>query len=152
MNILVIHGPNLHLLGKREPGVYGNTTLKTLNALIKKHAAARGAKVRCFQSNCEGAIIDLLTANASWADMLVINPAAYTHYSYAIRDAIKALDLRAVEVHLSDISKREPFRKISVIKPVCVRQIKGLGPDSYLSAIDFCLSPKIAGKADFKTT
>jgi 3-dehydroquinate dehydratase-2 len=139
MNILVIHGPNLHLLGTREPGVYGKTTLKALNILIKNHAAARGAKVRCFQSNCEGAIIDLLTANAAWSDWLIINPAAYTHYSYAIRDAIKALDLRAVEVHLSDISRREPFRKISVIKPVCVKQIKGFGPGSYLKAIDFCL-------------
>ncbi|MCX5785506.1 MAG: 3-dehydroquinate dehydratase [Elusimicrobia bacterium] len=144
MNILVIHGPNLHLLGKREPGVYGKTTLKTLNALIKKHATARGAKVRCFQSNCEGAIIDLLTANAAWADMLVINPAAYTHYSYAIRDAIKALALSAVEVHLSDISKREPFRKISVIKPVCIKQLTGFGSGSYLKAIDFCLAS--AGK------
>jgi len=139
MNILVIHGPNLHLLGTREPGVYGKAALKTINALIRKHAAARGAKVRCFQSNCEGTIIDLLTANAAWADMLVINPAAYTHYSYAIRDAIKAVGLKAVEVHLSDISKREPFRRISVIKPVCVKQIAGFGPGSYLKAIDFCL-------------
>ena len=139
MNILVIHGPNLHWLGKREPAAYGHTTLKTLNALIKKHSAARGAKVRCFQSNCEGAIIDLLTANSAWADALIINPAAYTHYSYAIRDAIKASGLSAVEVHLSDISKREPFRKVSVIKPVCVTQIKGLGADSYLSAIDFAV-------------
>ncbi|HAH32886.1 MAG TPA: 3-dehydroquinate dehydratase [Elusimicrobia bacterium] len=144
MNLLVIHGPNLHLLGKREPGIYGRITLKALNALIKNHAAARGVKTRCFQSNCEGAIIDLLTANAAWTDALIINPAAYTHYSYAIRDAIKALEMFAVEIHLSDISKREPFRKISVIKPVCVKQIKGFGADSYLKAIDFCLAA--AGK------
>ena len=149
MNILVIHGPNLHLLGKREPGVYGRITLKTLNALIKNHAAAHGAKVRCFQSNCEGTIIDLMTANSAWAGALVINPAAYTHYSYAIRDAIKALGLSAVEVHLSDISKREPFRKNSVINDVCVKRIKGFGPASYLKAIDFCLS--MGGKNGKKT-
>jgi 3-dehydroquinate dehydratase-2 len=140
MNILVIHGPNLHLLGKREPGVYGALTLKALNALIKTHAAARGAKIRSFQSNCEGGIIDLLTANAAWANTLIINPGAYTHYSYAIRDAIKGLGLRAVEVHLSDIARREPFRKRSVIKAVCVKQIKGFGPASYTRAIDLLLA------------
>lgn len=137
MNILVIHGPNLHLLGKRQPELYGAETLAQLNARIKKHAAALGIKVRIFQSNCEGAIIDLLTAQAAWADALVINPAAYTHYSYAIRDAIEGLALPAVEVHLSDISKREPFRKVSVIKPVCLAQFKGGGAASYLKALDY---------------
>lgn len=137
MNILVIHGPNLHLLGKRQPDIYGAETLAQLNARIKKHAAGLGVKVRAFQSNCEGAIIDLLTANAAWADALVINPAAYTHYSYAIRDAIEGLSLPAVEVHLSDISKREPFRRVSVIKPVCLAQFKGNGYASYLKALDF---------------
>ena len=139
MNILVIHGPNLHLLGIRTPEVYGRTTLKRLNALLKTRASALGAKLRCFQSNCEGGIIDLLTAHAPWADALVINPAAYTHYSYAIRDAIEALRLPAVEVHLTDISKREPFRKISVIKPVCAAQFKGEGPASYLKALEYCV-------------
>ena len=138
MNILVIHGPNLNFLGKREPEIYGRLTLKKLNILIKKHAASKKAKVRIFQSNCEGRIIDLIAANMDWADWLVINPAAYTHYSYAIRDAIKASGIPAVEVHLSDISKREDFRKISVIKAVCVKQIKGLGHNSYIKAIDFC--------------
>ncbi len=137
MNILVIHGPNLHLLGKRQPEIYGAETLAQLNCRIKKRAAALGVKVRIFQSNCEGAIIDLLTAHAAWADALVINPAAYTHYSYAIRDAIAALALPAVEVHLSDISKREPFRKVSVIKPVCLAQFKGGGAASYLKALDY---------------
>lgn len=137
MNILVIHGPNLHLLGKRQPEIYGSETLAQLNARIKRHAAALGLKVRIFQSNCEGAIIDLLTAQAGWADALVINPAAYTHYSYAIRDAIEGLGLAAVEVHLSDISKREPFRKVSVIKPVCLAQFKGGGAASYLKALDY---------------
>lgn len=142
MNILVIHGPNLHLLGRREPEIYGKATLAELNAGIKKHAAGLGLKVRAFQSNSEGKIIDLLTANSAWADALVINPAAYTHYSYAIRDAIAALGLPAVEVHLSDISKREPFRKISVIKPVCRAQFKGEGPLSYFKALDLCAKLK----------
>ncbi len=137
MNILVIHGPNLHLLGKRQPEIYGKETLAQLNARLKKRAAALGVKLRICQSNCEGAIIDLLTRHAPWADALLINPAAYTHYSYAIRDAIAALDLPAVEVHLSDISKREPFRKISVIKPVCLAQFKGEGHLSYLKALEY---------------
>ena len=137
MNILVIHGPNLHLLSKRQPEIYGGETLAQLNARIKKHAASLGVKVRIFQSNGEGTIIDLLTEHAAWADALVINPAAYTHYSYAIRDAIEGLALPAVEVHLSDISKREPFRKISVIKPVCLAQFKGGGAASYLKALDY---------------
>ncbi|HCC47943.1 MAG TPA: 3-dehydroquinate dehydratase [Elusimicrobia bacterium] len=137
MNILVIHGPNLHLLGRRDPEIYGQATLPQLNAAIKKHAAGLGVKVRIFQSNSEGKIIDLLTKNAPWADALVINPAAYTHYSYAIRDAIEALCLPAAEVHLSDISKREPFRRVSVIKPVCLVQFKGEGPVSYFKALNY---------------
>jgi len=138
MNILIIHGPNLNFLGKREPKIYGSLTLKELNSLIKNHAASKKAKVRVFQSNCEGRIIDLIAANMAWAEWLIINPAAYTHYSYAIRDAIKASGLPAVEVHLSDISKRENFRKSSVTAAVCVKQIKGLGHNSYTKAIDFC--------------
>lgn len=137
MNILVIHGPNLHLLGRRDPEIYGRATLPQLNAAIKKHAAGLGVKVRIFQSNSEGKIIDLLTANAGWADALAINPAAYTHYSYAIRDGIEALGLPAAEVHLTDIAKREPFRRVSVIKPVCLAQFKGEGPTSYFKALSF---------------
>lgn len=142
MNVLVIHGPNMHLLGRRNPEIYGTATLARLDLDIKKHAAGLGMKIRAFQSNSEGGIIDLLTANAGWADALVINPAAYTHYSYAIRDAIEALGLPAVEVHLSDISKREPFRKISVIRPVCRAQFKGQGPLSYFKALDLCAKLK----------
>jgi 3-dehydroquinate dehydratase-2 len=142
MNVLVIHGPNLHLLGRRAPALYGKASLKDLDAALKKRAAALGFGLRVFQSNCEGAIIDLLTANAGWADALIINPGAYTHYSYAIRDAIEALDLPAIEVHLTDIAKREPFRRVSVIKPVCVAQFKGEGPGSYLKALDLCASIK----------
>jgi 3-dehydroquinate dehydratase-2 len=142
MNVLVIHGPNLHLLGRRRRELYGKATLKQLNSAIKTRAAALGFKVRLFQSNCEGAIIDLLTANSGWADALIINPGAYTHYSYAIRDAIEALDLPAIEVHLTDISKRELFRRVSVIKPVCRAQFKGEGAGSYLKALDYCASVK----------
>lgn len=140
MNVLVIHGPNLHLLGRRSPEIYGRATLPQLNAAIKKHAAGLGLRLRVFQSNSEGRIIDLLTANAAWAGALVINPGAYTHYSYAIRDAIEALGLPAVEVHLSDIARREKFRRVSVIKPVCLAQFKGEGPRSYFKALDYCLS------------
>ena len=135
MNILVLHGPNLHLLGRRRPDVYGKLSLSRLNTLIKKWASELGIKTRIFQSNGEGEIIDLLSANAAWADALIINPAAYTHYSYAIRDAIEALELPAVEVHLSDIAKRESFRRVSVIKPVCLAQFKGEGAGSYLKAL-----------------
>jgi 3-dehydroquinate dehydratase-2 len=140
MNILIIHGPSLNFLGQREPEIYGKITLKELNALIKKYAAGKKAKVRVFQSNCEGRIIDLIASNMKWADRLIINPAAYTHYSYAIRDAITASGLNAVEVHLSDILKRESFRKISVTASVCKKQIMGLGHNSYLKAMDYCLS------------
>ena len=146
MNVLVIHGPNLHLLGRRAPEIYGAATLKQLNAGIRRHADWLGQKVRIFQSNSEGEIIDLLTANAGWADALVINPGAYTHYSYAIRDAIEGLGLPAVEVHLSDIARREPFRRISVIKPVCLAQFKGEGRRSYFKALDYCLSLPPKGK------
>jgi 3-dehydroquinate dehydratase-2 len=137
MKILLIHGPNLHLLGLRKPEVYGSATLAELNALICKEAKRLNIQLRIFQSNSEGGIIDLLTNNAKWADALVINPAAYTHYSYAIRDAIEALGLPAAEVHLSDINKREAFRRVSVIKPVCVRQFKGEGPESYFKALQY---------------
>ena len=135
MNILVIHGPNLHFLGKRKPEIYGRQTLAEINAAIKDEADRLGIAIRTFQSNSEGGIIDILTENAGWADALVINPAAYTHYSYAIRDAIEAVGLPAAEVHLSDISAREDFRRISVIAPVCEQQVSGKGTYSYLEAL-----------------
>ena len=140
MNVLIIHGPNLHLLGKRQPELYGTETLAQLNARLKKHADTLGQQLKIFQSNCEGEIIDLLTANAAWAEALVINPAAYTHYSYAIRDAIEGLGLPAIEVHLTNILKREPFRRVSVIQPVCLAQFSGGGAVSYLTALDYCVS------------
>ena len=140
--ILVIHGPNLHLLGFREKNVYGTKTLSEINAEIKKRAPAKGISLRIFQSNSEGEIIDLLTKHAPWCDCIVINPAAYTHYSYAIRDALAAFDKPVVEVHLSDVSKREAFRKISVIKDIRAGLFCGEGLWSYLKAIELCLKLK----------
>jgi 3-dehydroquinate dehydratase type II len=140
MKVFVLHGPNLHLLGRRQPELYGRLTLRQLDARLKKKAAALGLKLRCAQSNSEGGLIDLLTAAAGWADAFVVNPAAYTHYSYALRDALEALGLPAVEVHLTDISRREPFRRLSVIKPVCRAQFKGKGAASYEEALDYCAS------------
>ena len=139
MNILVIHGPNLNLLGEREPEIYGRTTLTELNKKITEYARSRKVKVRIFQSNHEGKIIDFIHKNRHWAQGIVINPAALTHYSYALRDAIAAVALPTVEVHLSDIHKRESFRKLSVIKPLCLSQISGEGEKSYLKGIDILL-------------
>lgn len=135
VKVLVLHGPNLNLLGEREPEVYGSMTLKELNSKIKAHGKEK-FDLRIKQSNHEGELIDLLHANRKWADAVVINPGAYTHYSYALRDALAAINLPVYEVHLSDIFKREDFRKISVIKEVCKAQISGLGVKSYLNALD----------------
>lgn len=138
--VLVLHGPNLNLLGEREPEVYGRTTLSQLNSLIRKFAKENQLVTKIFQSNHEGKIIDLLHQNRKWANAVIINPGAYTHYSYAIRDAISSIQLPVLEVHLSDISKREEFRRVSVIAPVCVQQISGLGPQSYIEAISYILN------------
>lgn len=134
--IAVINGPNLNLLGEREPGVYGTTTLAQLERTVAEYAAARGIETRFSQWNGEGAIIEDLHRARSWAEGIVINPAAYTHYSYAIRDAIASIAVPAVEVHLSNIAAREAFRRISVTAEVCIAQISGLGVDSYLRGID----------------
>lgn len=136
-HLVVVHGPNLNLLGEREPEIYGSATLGEVNQKIRDFAKyMKIEEVRIFQSNHEGALIDFLHDNRRWADGVVINPGALTHYSYALRDAISATELPTVEVHLSDIHSREPFRRISVIKEVCVKQITGLGPDGYLRAIE----------------
>lgn len=132
---MLVHGPNLNLLGEREPEVYGRTTLAQVNALFKREAARLGFRVRVFQSNSEGALIDFLHRNRKRASGVVINPGAYTHYSYALRDALAGIQLPAVEAHLSDIRKREPFRRISVIRDVCIAQVSGLGPRSYTEGL-----------------
>jgi len=137
--ILILHGPNLNLLGEREPEIYGTLTLEELNAEIERFAARRGVEVRIYQSNHEGELIDLIHEHRRWAEGLVINPGALTHYSYALRDAIAAVGLPAVEVHLSDIHSREPFRRRSVIKDVCLGQIAGRGLESYLEGIELLL-------------
>lgn len=136
-HILVIHGPNLNLLGEREPDVYGTLTLNELNNHIREYAENLGYSVQFFQSNHEGDLIDTIHENRKKAVGLIINPGAFTHYSYALRDAIAGAMIPTVEVHLSDIHQRENFRKISVIQDVCLTQISGLGVKSYLNGIDF---------------
>jgi 3-dehydroquinate dehydratase-2 len=138
MTILVVHGPNLNLLGEREPTVYGRFTLAELDDRIRGHAAGR-CEIRTFQSNHEGAILDQLHDARKWAHGIVINPGAYGHTSYALRDAIAAIAVPTVEVHLSNVDAREPFRRISTIADVCIAKISGLGPKSYFDAVDLLL-------------
>jgi 3-dehydroquinate dehydratase II len=137
---LLIHGPNLNLLGRREPEVYGSDTLEEIDRRLQEWAAKHEVTLRTFQSNHEGAIIDAIQEAAAWADGLVMNPGAYTHYSYAIRDAVAGVGLPTVEVHLSNIHKREEFRHRSVIAPVCMGQICGLGWVGYRLALEALLS------------
>jgi len=130
--ILVLHGPNLNLLGTREPEIYGRATLDALNGELEEFARGRGVKLRIVQSNHEGDLIDAIHAAVGWADGILINPGAYTHTSIALRDAIAGTRILTVEVHLSNIYAREEFRRESLIAPVCVGQISGFGPQSYI--------------------
>ncbi|HEX3032774.1 MAG TPA: type II 3-dehydroquinate dehydratase [Bacillota bacterium] len=133
--VLVIHGPNLNLLGIREPGVYGSNSLETINAMMTKAAEGHRLALDFFQSNHEGEIIDRIHQAMGQAAAIIINPAAYTHYSIAIRDAIAAVQLPTVEVHISNVYSREAFRHHSVIAPVAAGTIAGFGADSYLLAL-----------------
>jgi len=140
MKILVINGPNLNFLGIREKSVYGNQDYQYLLDMIQKKAEDTGNEITVFQSNHEGAIIDRIQeAYFDGTQGIVINPGAYTHYSYAIRDALASITVPKVEIHISDITKREEFRKVSVTAPVCDKQIYGQGLDGYLQAIDFVI-------------
>ncbi len=141
MKIRVIHGPNLNLLGQREPEIYGRESLADINQAIQRLADDKGIEVECLQSNHEGQMIDWIQAVEDF-DALVINPAAYTHYSIAIRDALKAIEQPAIEVHLSNIYQREDFRQQSVTASACMGQIAGLGSQGYLLALQALLQEK----------
>ena len=135
MNILVLNGPNLNLLGEREPEIYGNDTLEELMMWLETSSDGRNHKFKFYQSNHEGNLIDAIHDERQWANGMIINPGALSHYSYANRDAISSTGIPTVEVHLSHIMDREDFRKISVIKDVCISQVYGLGKKSYLEGL-----------------
>ncbi|MBQ6289581.1 type II 3-dehydroquinate dehydratase [Clostridiales bacterium FE2011] len=137
MNILVINGPNLNMLGIREPEIYGKATYADLCRLIEEHAAQLGIDVTLYQSNHEGDLVDAIQQAYGKADGIVINPGAYTHTSIAILDALKAVALPAVEVHISDPDTRDEFRKISYVRAACAKTIKGHGFNGYLEAMDY---------------
>ena len=137
MRILVLNGPNLNLLGLREPAVYGTRNYQALLDFIAEAAKETGLEVDCFQSNHEGALVDQIQAAYGVYDGIIINPAAYTHTSVAILDALKAVSLPAVEVHLSDVSLREDFRQISYVRQACIRTIMGQGFEGYRQALLF---------------
>ena len=135
--ILVINGPNLNLLGTREPEIYGRLTLNDIGIQLKNKAEQLKVEIECFQSNCEGEIVNKIGLAKNKFDAIIINPAAYTHTSVAIRDAISAVDIATIEVHISNIYSREEFRHKSFISPVCIGQISGLGIDGYLLALEY---------------
>lgn len=139
MKILVINGPNINMLGIREPGIYGSDSFETLCSTVKSHAEGAGIEVKLFQSNHEGALVDEIQAAYGKFDGIVINPGAYTHTSIALLDALKAVSIPTVEVHISDVASREDFRQISYIRRACVKTICGHGLAGYTEAIDYLI-------------
>lgn len=137
MKLLILNGPNMNLLGRREPELYGSLTYAGLCEKIEGHAKTLGVEVVFFQSNHEGALVDRLHAALGEADGIVFNPAAYTHTSVALLDALLAVGIPTVEVHLTDLSRREPFRQMSYLRAACVKTIMGRGADGYLEAMDY---------------
>ena len=134
-NILLINGPNLNVLGEREPDIYGKESLEELMLWLETSSESVNIKFKFYQSNHEGEIIDTLQDERQWCDGIIINPGAFSHYSYAIRDAISSININTVEVHMTDIHNREDFRQLSVISPVCIAQIYGMGKNSYLEGL-----------------
>ena len=141
MPILILHGPNLNLLGEREPEVYGSLTLEEINAKLTAAGEALGQEVRCQQSNHEGALIDALHEARKWADGVVFNPGGYTHTSVALRDAVASIEIPVIEVHLSNVYARESFRQTSLLSGVCAGKITGFGWRSYLYALEELAAP-----------
>ena len=140
MKLYIINGPNLNMLGIREPEIYGKLTLQDIESKIKLYCAKNQIDVEFYQSNHEGEIVDIIQSAYKKADGIIINPAAYTHTSVAILDALKAVDVDTVEVHLSDVDEREDFRKLSYVSLFAKKVIKGKGVDGYIEAIDFFLN------------
>lgn len=136
MKLLVLNGPNINMLGVREPDIYGRETYDALLSMIEAHCASRGIEVECYQSNHEGDLVDKIQAAYGKCDGIVINPAAYTHTSVALLDAVKAVSIPTVEVHISDVDARDEFRRVSYIRAACVAMISGRGLQGYLDAID----------------
>lgn len=140
IRVQVLHGPNLNLLGTRDPATYGSTTLAEIDAELARRAAGRGAELRSLQSNLEGELVDAIQRAKGWAHAIVMNPGGYTHTSVAIRDAIDAVQLPTVEVHLSNLHAREPFRQTSITAGKCIGQICGFGANSYYLGLDAAIA------------
>lgn len=136
MRLLVLHGPNLNLLGRREPALYGSTTLAEIDRMLELRAAELGVELRSRQTNSEGELVDLIQAGAEWAQAVIINPGGYSHTSVAIRDAIAAVGLPTVEVHLTNPSAREPFRQVDLVAGACRAVVAGFGASGYLIALE----------------